>query len=142
MPLIGEAAPTVIGVVAFSALFAGLPKTLPEEAALGLIAPDILIYSFVTHASRHEVESADMTNDLFRRPFLAKQLTHEHEIRTAVVSVASGAAAPSARSPNRLGRAIPPIRDPAAVARELAANGATMASKLSRNLRLIEPLLS
>lgn len=64
MSLIAHPASTIIGPIAFAALFRGLTKIFPEVSPVDLILPNVLIDGLMADSSQHKAKSADVTYDL------------------------------------------------------------------------------
>lgn len=67
---------------------------VPQQASNCFFAPNIPVDSLVADAALHQFEAPNTANDLFRRVFLAKQLSHERKIALIVMAVAPGSTAP------------------------------------------------
>jgi hypothetical protein len=64
MAFSGQSTPAIVSVVALSTAFARLTEVTPQLATGRIIAPDILVDRLVAHAPFHELESADVLDDL------------------------------------------------------------------------------
>lgn len=135
----GEAAATVVGAVALAAFFPGPSQVGVERTAEDPIAPDMPIDSLVADGEL-SVQSQP-TADLLGAEALAQQRFHALEVAAGEALIASRAGAPTSGALDGLARPIVAV-PPSAIAFEFTRNAAAVAAEVTRDLRLVEALLS
>ncbi len=84
--LAGQAAPAVVGTVAFSSLLGGLSQVPVQVAASRFVSPDVLVDGLV--ADQHDAVKAQMPADLFWAPALAQVAVNDREMGIIELGIA------------------------------------------------------
>jgi hypothetical protein len=134
-----QSAAAVVGAVALPAPLAGPAQVGIEQTACLFISPDVAVDGLV--ADREESSPAEVARDLLGAPLPAQQPVDGGEVFRREVAVAAGAGAAALGALLCGEGAVVPVRA-GAVAADLAADRAAVASEGAGDLGLVEPLPS